>query len=99
MNTTSAVNFQPATLAPGTKTLCRRKADHGLMNTERLFALLSNQGTAMTETVLTLDEYTDEPTRLNAERHAPDDAAIPMCWADVTDNDACREVLGLDWPQ
>lgn len=55
----------------------------------RLFACVSDQGTAMYETVLTEDEYNNPEMRAEAERTA---LAAPDCpriqWEDVTDNEA-----------
>lgn len=57
----------------------------------RMYALLSEQGTAMTETLLTEEEFNNGVIRLRVERAPPDDAARPLTWADVSDNDACRD--------
>lgn len=56
----------------------------------RMYALLSNQGTAMTETLLTEEEFNNSVLCLRIERHPPADAARPLTWADVSDNDACQ---------
>jgi hypothetical protein len=64
----------------------------------RLYALLTAQGTACAETVLTEDEYND-PARKRAvdsrARHTPisPDSPIPGSWADVSDNDVCRKIF------
>lgn len=56
------------------------------------FALLSSQGTACLETVLTAEEYAEPMRRRAAEnraRHTPGpDAPQPGTWTDVSDNDA-----------
>ena len=61
----------------------------------RYFAMLSAQGTACAETVLTEDEYADPLRVRTAEtraRHTPGpDAPIPGTWTDVTDNDFIKE--------
>lgn len=54
-----------------------------------MYALMSNQGTAMHETALSSVEYFDNRgTRERVERDAPADAAQPLQWADVSDNEA-----------
>jgi hypothetical protein len=66
----------------------------------RLFALLSEQGTACAETVLTEDEYNDPERRRAAENRARltsgDDPPVPGTWTDVTDNDAIRSIFEED---
>jgi hypothetical protein len=56
----------------------------------KLFATLSVQGTAMSETLLTEAEYRDPVVRQRTEAEALgiDDAAKPIQWADVTENEA-----------
>jgi hypothetical protein len=54
----------------------------------QMYALLSNQGTAMHETALTSVEYLSRRARERAELNAPADAAMPLRWADVSDNEA-----------
>lgn len=58
----------------------------------RYFAMLSAQGTACLETVVTEDEYSDPLRRRSAEsraRHTTGpDAPVPGIWQDVSDNDA-----------
>lgn len=66
----------------------------------RLYALITEQGTACAETVLTEDEYSD-PLRRRAvdsrAHHTPasPDTPIPNSWVDVSDNDACRRQVGV----
>jgi len=59
------------------------------MSREQKFACVSEQGTAMSETVLTAEEYADSKHRADAERAA---LAASDCtrieWHDVTENDA-----------
>ena len=60
----------------------------------RIFALLSSQGTACTETVLTESEYANAAMRAKIERACcnlgwPDDP-VPGTWTDVSNNEACR---------
>lgn len=50
------------------------------------YALISDQGTMIPETVLTQDEYTDEG-RAEAEANAPADAKRPFTWLNVTENE------------
>jgi hypothetical protein len=50
------------------------------------FALVSNQGTMMPETVLTEQEYADDNVRAFVEATAPADARMPFAWEDVTEN-------------
>ena len=56
------------------------------------YALLSAQGTACAETVLTADEYADPARRAAIENAARSDtsadAPVLGTWTDVTDNDA-----------
>lgn len=64
------------------------------MQRVRKFALLSMQGTACSETVLTAREFTDKNKRRVEEeaRHSTYtalDRPVPNTWTDVTDNDAC----------
>lgn len=54
----------------------------------KVFALLSQQGTAIPETALTADELgAGDPDAL-ARQLAPADAKLPLVWRDVTRNDA-----------
>jgi hypothetical protein len=57
----------------------------------KLFAVVSDQGTAMPETVLTEPEYNDPKARSTAEDIArmADDCSNPIEWEDVTENEAC----------
>src|SRR6185295_14666281 len=61
---------------------------------EKLYAMVSAQGTACDETVLTEQEYNNPAMRRAAEsraRHtAGADAPIAGSWVDVSDNEACR---------
>lgn len=60
---------------------------------QRIFALLSTQGTACAETVLHEEEYTPE-NRAEVERQScgtGPDAPLPGTWTDVTDNEAIAE--------
>jgi hypothetical protein len=63
----------------------------------KLFALLSPQGTACSETVLNELEYADAAMRERVERESrtglPDDP-VPGTWTDVTDNEACSANWG-----
>lgn len=60
----------------------------------KLYALLSEQGTACHETVLCEKDYLDLTIRQGVEKtiHSNTfDPPIPGTWTDVSDNDACRE--------
>lgn len=58
---------------------------------QRIYACVSNQGTAMAETVLTAAEYADPRARTEAERIALSQLDCSRIeWHDVTGNDACR---------
>lgn len=58
----------------------------------KIFALLSSQGTACSETVLFAHEYTAENrARIEADIDPSNhDAPIPGTWVDCTDNDALQ---------
>ena len=56
----------------------------------RLFAMVSDQGTAMAETVLTDEEYANPDIRGAFEDDPPEDAKLPIEWHDVTDNETCQ---------
>lgn len=58
----------------------------------RRYALLSPQGTACPETVLTEDEYNIPQNRAHFEKlycRGGADDPVPGTWTDVTDNEAC----------
>ncbi len=59
----------------------------------KVYALLSKQGTACSETALFAHEYTAENrARIEAEIATNNpDAPIPGTWADCTGNDALQE--------
>lgn len=61
----------------------------------KLFALLTKQGTACPETVLTEEEHADPIRRAAADKRARHtqgpDAPVPGTWTDVTDNDAINK--------
>ena len=62
----------------------------------RYFALLSKQGTACSETVLSEREYADPVNRLQTEKSyckGGYDDPVPGTWTDVTDNGACNPEL------
>lgn len=64
--------------------------------TKRIYALMSSQGTACAETVLSEDEYNAENREQMEEIARADtsrDRPIPGTWTDVSDNEACREEL------
>lgn len=59
----------------------------------KLYAMLSSQGTACAETVLTAKEYKQVHIRERVEKYcctgAPD-APVKGSWTDVSDNEACQ---------
>jgi hypothetical protein len=61
---------------------------------KKIYALLSAQGTACLETVLTEQEFNDPQMRERVEAAARadklSDPPIPGSWTDVSDNEACR---------
>lgn len=64
----------------------------------RLYALVTKQGTACSETVLTEEEYT-EANRASVEYSCCNggwDDPLPGTWVDVSDNEACRYVQEED---
>lgn len=67
----------------------------------RIFALLSEKGTACAETALVSDEDTpknraaiDAMAQREQDAGVPD-PPVPGTWTDVTDNDAIREACNL----
>lgn len=69
-------------------------SDHNETPAPKLYALVSKQGTAMSETVLTEDEFTPQNQRQTK-------AEAPADWDggdfhDVSDNDALRAALDDD---
>jgi hypothetical protein len=66
--------------------------------TMKLVSLLSNQGTACLETVLTSVEDTPE-VRLDMEAqfcNSDVDSPVPGTWTDVSDNEAAQEIFQSD---
>ena len=63
------------------------------MMKQRVFALLSQQGTACAETALYEHEYNEPSIREAVEHdfcHGGQDDPIKGSWTDVTDNEACN---------
>ena len=58
----------------------------------RLYALVSQQGTACAEIVLTEEEFTSEWRRKTEAQFCRGRADDPVAgtWTDVTDNEACH---------
>lgn len=64
------------------------------MAQQRIYALLTSQGTACTETALFESEYTvanRSKVEIMAANDSRPDKPIPGTWTDVTDNGAFRE--------
>jgi hypothetical protein len=64
-----------------------------MSKTRKRYALVSAQGTACSETVLTATEYADPRNRAQVEKQfctgKPNDP-LPGTWTDVSDNEACQ---------